>query len=164
MSYIMKLASKFRIQDLNSKIQQLHHSFMIWRFKRNMLYMYKMPCAQNLLSSKPPLKQRLQRELFHKRCFFGFSDRSVFTDDSVLTIALADTILTGRPYAENLKRFFHWYPHAGYGGSFSRWAQAQDSAPYNSWGNGSAMRVSPVGWAFDTVEKVLAEAETSAAV
>jgi len=55
--------------------------------------------------------------------FTLFSGRSVFTDDSVLTIALADTILTGRPYAENLKAFFQWYPHAGYGGSFSRWAQ-----------------------------------------
>jgi ADP-ribosylglycohydrolase len=91
--------------------------------------------------------------------FTLFSGQSVFTDDSVLTIALADTILTGRPYAENLKNFFHWYPHAGYGGSFSRWAQAQDSEPYNSWGNGAAMRISPAGFAYDELDTVIEKAE-----
>jgi len=91
--------------------------------------------------------------------FVLFSDRSVFTDDSVLTIALADTILTGRPYTGNLKTFFHWYPRAGYGGSFSRWAQAQDSAPYNSWGNGAAMRISPAGYAYDDLDTVMEKAQ-----
>ena len=91
--------------------------------------------------------------------FVLFSDRSVFTDDSVLTIALADTILTGRPYAANLKRFFHWYPRAGYGGSFSRWAQAQDSSPYTSWGNGAAMRISPAGYAYNDLDTVMGKAE-----
>ena len=54
-----------------------------------------------------------------------FTENCFFTDDSVLTIALADTILTGRPYDENLKRFYDWYPLAGYGGRFQLWAQSQ---------------------------------------
>ncbi len=88
-----------------------------------------------------------------------FTDSSVFTDDSVLTVALADTILTGTPYTENLKNFYRWYPQAGYGASFRRWAQGIHSEPYNSWGNGAAMRISPAGYAFDDLETVLAKAE-----
>jgi ADP-ribosylglycohydrolase len=75
-----------------------------------------------------------------------FPDRCFFTDDSILTIALADSILTGRPYVEHLKAFFRWYPNGGYGGSFCQWAQGRDSKPYNSWGNGAAMRISPAGY------------------
>ena len=71
-----------------------------------------------------------------------FADRCFFTDDSILTIALADTILTGMPYVENLKTFYRWYPNGGYGGSFHRWARSRHSEPYNSWGNGAAMRIS----------------------
>ncbi len=88
-----------------------------------------------------------------------FINSSVFTDDSVLTVALADTILTGTPYTENLKNFYRWYPDAGYGASFRRWAQGIHSEPYNSWGNGAAMRISPAGYAFDDLETVLARAE-----
>lgn len=88
-----------------------------------------------------------------------FVDRCFFTDDTILTIALADTILTGTPYVENLKTFYRWYPDGGYGGSFDRWARSQHSEPYNSWGNGAAMRISPVGYAFDVLETVLAKAE-----
>ncbi len=93
-----------------------------------------------------------------------FADRCIFTDDSILTIALADTILTGTPYAENLKTFYRWYPDGGYGGSFHRWARSRHSEPYNSWGNGAAMRISPVGYVFDDLETVLAEAEEYTAV
>src|SRR5574344_623568 len=93
-----------------------------------------------------------------------FTDRCFFTDDSILTIALADTILTGTPYVENLKNFYRWYPGGGYGGSFDRWARSQHSEPYNSWGNGAAMRISPVGYAFDDLETVLAKAEEYTAV
>jgi ADP-ribosylglycohydrolase len=88
-----------------------------------------------------------------------FSDRCVFTDDSVLTIALADSILTGRPYVENMKTFFSWYPHAGYGGSFRQWAQERGSGPYNSWGNGAAMRISPAGYAYDDLDTVMEKAK-----
>ena len=87
-----------------------------------------------------------------------FSDRCRFTDDSVLTIALADSILRGKPYVENLKAFFRWYPHAGYGGSFCQWAQGVDSGPYNSWGNGAAMRISPAGYAFNDIDTVMEKA------
>ncbi len=93
-----------------------------------------------------------------------FADRCAFTDDSILTVALADTILSGTPYAENLKIFYRWYPDGGYGGSFRRWARSCNSEPYNSWGNGAAMRISPVGYAFDNLETVLAKAEEFTAV
>ena len=88
-----------------------------------------------------------------------FSDRCFFTDDSILTIALADSILTGTPYAENLKTFYSWYPDGGYGSNFRRWARSRHSEPYNSWGNGAAMRISPVGYAFDDLETVLIKAK-----
>lgn len=93
-----------------------------------------------------------------------FSEASQFTDDTVLTVAVADAILSGEDYAATLKRYGQKYPFAGYGGSFFGWIHAASSEPYNSWGNGSAMRVSPVGWAFEGVDEVLTEAEQSAAV
>ncbi len=93
-----------------------------------------------------------------------FSADSTFTDDTVLTIATADAILHQRDYAANYKRFARAYPHAGYGGSFRGWFLDKKSAPYNSFGNGSAMRVSPVGFAYDSLEAVLAEAANSAMV
>ncbi len=96
--------------------------------------------------------------------FSLFSSRSFFTDDTVLTVALADSILTGAPYVKKMKEYFWRYPHAGYGGSFAHWATSKDEAPYNSWGNGSAMRVSPVGYAYDTLDEVLERAKQSAAV
>lgn len=93
-----------------------------------------------------------------------FTEKCFFTDDSVLTVALADTILSGTPYAENLKKFYQLYPAAGYGGSFHKWAQSVNSEPYNSWGNGAAMRISPAGWAFDDLDTVLRKAEEFTAV
>lgn len=93
-----------------------------------------------------------------------FTENSFFTDDSVLTIALADTILTGTPYVENLKRFYDWYPVAGYGGRFQLWAQSNQPEPYNSWGNGAAMRISPVGFAYDDLNTVLSKAEEFTAI
>ena len=87
-----------------------------------------------------------------------FQDHCHFTDDSVLTIALAESILTGEGYGELMRRYFHQYPDAGYGGSFRSWAQGEDTGPYGSWGNGAAMRISPVGWAFDSLEQVLQKA------
>lgn len=90
-------------------------------------------------------------ELLSKKC--------CFTDDTVLTVALADTILTGTPYDENMRRFYHLYPEAGYGGSFHRWAADPELGPYNSWGNGAAMRISPAGFAYNDLETVLQKAE-----
>jgi len=93
-----------------------------------------------------------------------FTRRSRFTDDTVLTVAVAHAILEDRGYAESLKTFGRRFPGAGYGGSFARWLLSSDSRPYQSWGNGSAMRVSPVGFAFTTEEEVLSEAARSAEV
>ena len=86
------------------------------------------------------------------------------TDDSVLSLAVAQSLMEGIPYADNLKAFYRRYPEAGYGGNFMLWAASGDSDPYYSFGNGSAMRVSPVGWSLETEEEVLREAEKSAAV
>lgn len=87
-----------------------------------------------------------------------------FTDDTVLTVATAHAILTGSPYDVAYREFGRQHPDAGYGGLFYGWLLAEEPLPYNSWGNGSAMRVAPVGFAFSTVEDVLREAERSAAV
>jgi ADP-ribosylglycohydrolase len=92
--------------------------------------------------------------LFHPRCRF--------TDDSVLTIAIAQAILEQRSYLDAVREIGRRYPNAGYGGSFIHWLFSHDPAPYNSWGNGAAMRVSPVGFAFDTVDAVLREAARTA--
>lgn len=94
--------------------------------------------------------------------FSLFSKSSKFTDDSVLTIAVADAILNQRRYGEVIVEYARRYPKAGYGSYFRRWLKEDGIEPYNSFGNGSAMRVSPVGWAFDSVEDVLREAERSA--
>jgi ADP-ribosylglycohydrolase len=91
-----------------------------------------------------------------------FSPKSIFTDDTVMTIAVADCILTGKGYAAAFKEWGRLFPYSGYGGMFSRWLISDDSKPYNSFGNGSAMRVSPVGFAFDSLDKVLEEAGKSA--
>ena len=87
-----------------------------------------------------------------------FQEDCHFTDDSVLTVALAESILTGESYASLMKRYFRNYPDAGYGNNFLRWAQCDDACPYNSWGNGAAMRISPVAWAFASLAEVLQKA------
>ncbi len=93
-----------------------------------------------------------------------FQAFSAFTDDSVLTLAVADAILSGREYGECLREYALAYPHRGYGGFFRAWMHSANPQPYNSLGNGSAMRVSAVGWAFDSPDHVLREAERSAVV
>lgn len=87
---------------------------------------------------------------------------SKVTDDSVLTVAQMDQILGERDWVDTLKLWTREFPRAGYGGNFMRWAMSDQRAPYQSWGNGSAMRVSPVAWAHDTEEAVLQAARTSA--
>ncbi len=90
-------------------------------------------------------------------------ERAVFTDDTVLTMATAQAILSGQSYEQMYRSFARRYPNAGYGGNFRRWFASDSLGPYNSFGNGSAMRVSPVGWAFDGADEVLEQAEQSAA-
>jgi len=87
-----------------------------------------------------------------------------FTDDSVLTCAVIDALLSRRNYK---KAVYHWankYPKRGYGQRFVSWHTSLFPKPYNSYGNGSAMRVSAIGWAFDSIEETLAEAKCSAEI
>lgn len=93
-----------------------------------------------------------------------FDEECRFTDDTVLTVAVAEKLLRGGDYVDLFHDYFHAYPDAGYGGTFFRWAGTRQREPYNSWGNGSAMRVSPVGFACTTLDEVMAEAKASADV
>lgn len=93
-----------------------------------------------------------------------FTSESCFTDDTVLTAAVAEVLLTGADYTQAFHRFFRAYPDVGYGGQFKLWCELRRMEPYNSWGNGSAMRVAPVGLAFASLSEVLVEAERSARV
>lgn len=93
-----------------------------------------------------------------------FDDRCRFTDDTVLTIAIADAILTTKSYQQSLWEIGNRYLNAGYGSSFMRWLQSDEPQPYNSWGNGSGMRVSLVGFAFASEGDVLKHAALTAEV
>ena len=104
---------------------------------------------------------------FHKiktKEFELFHPQSKFTDDTTLSMAIAKSILDDESYLKNVVYFGLRYFDVGYGGSFKKWLKSNAYAPYNSWGNGSAMRVSPIAWAFDTEEKVLEEARKSAEI
>lgn len=98
------------------------------------------------------------------KAFPLFHPRARFTDDTVLATAVAHAILDRVDYAAALRDLGRRYPNAGYGGNFIQWLLADDAAPYGSWGNGSAMRVAPVGFYFDTADRVLEEAAATAAV
>jgi len=91
-----------------------------------------------------------------------FAEDSEFTDDSVLTVATMNALLHGIGYAETYKKWFLRYPGAGYGGKFLLWGLGDTLTPYNSFGNGSAMRVSPIGLWYSTLEETLAVASASA--
>ena len=93
-----------------------------------------------------------------------FCDKSHVTDDTVLSVATADVLMNGLDYAKSYQKYARKYPHRGYGGNFLIWTYEDDPQPYNSYGNGSAMRVSPIAYAFDTMEEVRAEARRSAMV
>lgn len=109
-----------------------------------------------------------------------FADGCDYTDDTVMTIAVAQALMDSDNYItgyfdtkedlfeallpKSMRYYGEVFPYAGYGGRFGVWLQNLDPAPYNSYGNGSAMRVSSVGWAFDTLEETLEFAEISAAV
>ena len=100
-----------------------------------------------------------------------FSKNSTYTDDSVMTIAVAEAFLDAQPDAAEewilqrltggLRRWGRKYPYAGYGGRFRLWLQVQKPIPYNSYGNGSAMRVSSVAWLYHDVESVRKAARLS---
>ena len=93
-----------------------------------------------------------------------FTKQNSYTDDTICTIAIADAINTGHSYKHKLLEWGRKYPTpmGAYGGRFSQWLHSDDPQPYNSFGNGSAMRVAPVAWAFGSLEEVLREAEKTA--
>lgn len=103
-----------------------------------------------------------------------FVPASHFSDDSVMTIAIADGLLHVAKEASLdeirsavIRSMQYWgrkYPRAGYGGRFRYWLYEEDPQPYRSFGNGSAMRVSPVGWLYDTIERTRAVAAATADV
>jgi len=88
------------------------------------------------------------------------TNESNFTDDTVLTIAVMDWACNAKDKtdlseaAKYLQKWARKYPYAGYGGMFYRWKDLEHPAPYNSCGNGSAMRISAVGWLFNTIDEI----------
>jgi ADP-ribosylglycohydrolase len=93
-----------------------------------------------------------------------FVAESRFTDDTVLTVAVAHAVREGIDFGSALRGWGRRYPHAGYGGWFRDWLFRENAGPYNSFGNGAAMRVAPIGWAFNDLDVVLREAAASARV
>ena len=96
------------------------------------------------------------------------ADECCFTDDTVMTVAIAEAILRWRKGGDksyealslmaikSMQKFGRRYPNAGYGGTFQQWLRDDNPRPYNSWGNGAAMRVSACGWAGQTIDEVKA--------
>lgn len=103
-----------------------------------------------------------------------FNRKSEFTDDSVMTIAVAEALLSVEKNADeetvcdavinSMRKWGKKYPYAGYGSGFFKWLKSDNPKPYNSWGNGSAMRVSAVGWLYDTLERTREVARWTAQV
>lgn len=93
-----------------------------------------------------------------------FTPYSCFTDDTVMTVAVADWLLTNGDLSAIMQSYGRRYPTVGYGRAFFQWLRSKNPKPYNSFGNGSAMRVSPVGWACTTLEDTLKLAKQSAEV
>jgi len=97
-----------------------------------------------------------------RKDFDLFANESTFTDDTVLTVAVADAVLRGIEYGPTIKAYAKRYPSRGYGMAFLDWMARPGLKPYNSYGNGSAMRVSPVAHAFSSEDAVLVAAQKTA--
>ena len=93
-----------------------------------------------------------------------FAEECAYTDDTICTIAIADAAMNGLPYGSALHSWCRRFPEpmGSYGCSFANWIDSNNPQPYNSFGNGSAMRVSAIGWLFDSLEQVVNEAVKSA--
>lgn len=96
--------------------------------------------------------------------FEWMSDENGFTDDTICTVAVADALLQGRDFGESIHDWCRRYPYpmGGYGGRFAQWVQSDNPQPYNSFGNGAAMRVSPVAHWYDNVDEMLDAAAATA--
>lgn len=97
-----------------------------------------------------------------------FTKKSIFTDDTIMTLAIAKWLCEDKDSRDvlikNLKYFGNQYPNAGYGGMFKKWLSQESPEGYGSWANGSAMRVSPCAWAAESLEEAQKLAELSAIV
>lgn len=104
------------------------------------------------------------RDAFDPKKRIEWIEGNSFTDDTICTVAVADALLKERDFGESIHDWCNRYPHpmGGYGGRFAQWVQSDSPVPYNSFGNGSAMRVSPVGHWFDTIDEVLDAAAATA--
>jgi ADP-ribosylglycohydrolase len=106
--------------------------------------------------------------LIKTKDFDLFTRKSQFTDDTVMTLAISKWLCADKDSKDvlirNLKYFGNLYPNAGYGGRFMKWLAQESPEPYGSWGNGSAMRVSPCAWVADSLEEAQDLARTSAIV
>lgn len=91
---------------------------------------------------------------------------SDYTDDTIMCVAVADAVLHRLPYGETMRKWGNMYPNpkGSYGGNFAAWLHSEKPMPYNSFGNGSAMRVAAIGWAFERITDVQMEAYHSAEV
>jgi ADP-ribosylglycohydrolase len=96
--------------------------------------------------------------------FEWLSEKNGFTDDTICTVAVADALLMNRDFGESIHNWCRQYPNpmGGYGGRFAQWVHSNNPQPYNSFGNGSAMRVSPVAYWYDNVDEVLDAAAATA--
>ena len=97
--------------------------------------------------------------------FKWLSSQNSFTDDTICTVAVADALLQGRDFGESMHDWCNRYPHpmGGYGGQFAQWVRSSNPKPYNSFGNGAAMRVSPVAyWYEDSIQALWAAEKTAA--
>jgi ADP-ribosylglycohydrolase len=90
-----------------------------------------------------------------------FKPNSAFTDDTILTLATADSVLNKKDYEQTLKEWVRTFPRAGYRPQFLEWALSDQSTPYISKGEGAARRISPIGFAAQSLEEALLEAEKS---
>lgn len=96
-----------------------------------------------------------------------FQDKCFFTDDTVMTVAVAEGLMNGGKkddFIDAMKKYGRIYPDAGYGGRFGSWLFSENREPYHSWGNGSAMRTAAVGWYFDSLEETRRMAALAAGV
>ncbi|MBQ8236806.1 MAG: ADP-ribosylglycohydrolase family protein [Oscillospiraceae bacterium] len=107
---------------------------------------------------------RFENINYRHKNFHLFSNYSCFTDDTAMTVAVAEALLTDGNFTAAMQKWGRRYPRAGYGGKFITWIFTPDPKPYGSWGNGSAMRVSPCALVAGSLEEALALAEKSAVV
>ncbi|WP_285269203.1 ADP-ribosylglycohydrolase family protein [Kaistella rhinocerotis] len=107
---------------------------------------------------------RFEFNNYKSKNFKLFSDKCTFTDDTVLTIAVADALMNQRDMAETVKAYGRKYPNRGYGGMFSNWLASPSLDPYNSFGNGSAMRASAAGLYGKSLQEAMLCARRSAKI